>query len=51
MPKTITVALWIPSGSKASNSEDGCRLLARMTAAESVNFKTALKSPYLSLQI
>ena len=38
-------------GSKASNSEDGCHLPARMAAGESVNFKTALKSPYLSLQI
>ena len=38
-------------GSKASNSEAGCHLPARMTAEESVNFKTTLKSPYLSLQI
>ena len=38
-------------GSKARNSEAGCHLLARMTAGESVNFKTALKSLYLSLQI
>ena len=38
-------------GSKASNSEAGCHLPARMTAGEPLNFKTTLKSPYLSLQI
>ena len=32
-------------GSKESNSQAGCHLPARMTAGESVNFKTALKSP------
>ena len=54
MPKTVTVALSIPSVpwlTKASNSEAVCHLPARMTAGESINLKTALKSPYLSLQI
>ena len=52
MPKTITVTLWIPSvAQRQATVRLGVILPVRMTAGESVNFKTALKSPYLSLQI